>query len=644
LLVAGSAAFVIVLATLTGILATRTITFLGAAERWLADLRSGILSPAQPVHPEIVLVTITEDTLATLPYRSPLDRGLLVDTLIWLDEAEVRAVGIDILFDQRTEPDKDDRLKAVLEGLRAPVIVAWADEQDDLTPRQARFLNAYLSGVTVGLIALPIDPHDGIVRRFAADRRSGDRRIAGFAPAIAERLGLLVAEGETTIAFRPPPAADALPFRQFPIHLLPNLPPRWFADKIVLIGFDLPHADRHRTPFVAALGLERGSVPGVAIHGHALAQILDGRTPPGMTRPGEALVVLGSAAVALGIAALPVATALQIAIIVAVAASAWTIAFVLFAGLGSLVPLVSPSIAYAAAAVAGTAYFGSRARSQKRFIRDAFSRLTAPAVVEALLADPSHLRIGGEKRVISCVFTDIAGFTSMMERFDPEPVLAALNDYLDGMCRIVFDHGGTLNRFTGDGMYVMFGAPVDQPDHAQRAIRCAIAMDAFGRSFAAACRDRTLPFGITRIGVHSGPAIVGNFGGERAFDYTAHGDTVNTASRLEGANKAFGTTICASIDVVSACSGLLFRPTATVLLKGKAQPIQVFEPVAPESACSASLTDYIQAYTLMRDRELGAGEAFARLAAACPEDALIRFHAARLAAGQSGVTVEMTGK
>ena len=154
------------------------------------------------------------------------------------------------------------------------------------------------------------------------------------------------------------------------------------------------------------------------------------------------------------------------------------------------------------------------------------------------------------------LFTDLEGFTFYTESVAPALLVSTLNDYLDGVCAIAMDHGGTIDKIVGDAVHVMFNAPLDQLDHAARAVRCGLAIDAFAQRFAAdparlAAAGRV--FGVTRIGINTGRAVVGNFGGRRRFDYTAHGDAINTAARLEAANKMLGTRICvarATVDAV----------------------------------------------------------------------------------------------
>ena len=171
------------------------------------------------------------------------------------------------------------------------------------------------------------------------------------------------------------------------------------------------------------------------------------------------------------------------------------------------------------------------------------SRYFSPNLAERLACDADAIDLGGQRREIATLFTDIASFTTLVETLEPDVLEPLLNDYLTGMTEIVFAHDGTVAKIVGDALHVLFGAPGEQPDHATRAVVCALALDAYrARRSASAGATSGVALGATRIGVHAGPAIVGNFGGGRFFDYTAYGDTINVAARLEAANKQLGTS------------------------------------------------------------------------------------------------------
>ena len=163
-----------------------------------------------------------------------------------------------------------------------------------------------------------------------------------------------------------------------------------------------------------------------------------------------------------------------------------------------------------------------RARAQ-------LSRYFSPSLADRLAEATEDIDLGAQRRDVTSMFTDIAGFTTLAESLDPGLIAPLLNEYLAGMTGIVFDHAGTLVKISGDALNVLFGAPTEQPDHAARGVACAMALDTYAEEFRTRWRAKGVAFGITRIGINSGPALVGNFGGGRFFDYNAHGDTINTA-------------------------------------------------------------------------------------------------------------------
>jgi adenylate cyclase len=236
-------------------------------------------------------------------------------------------------------------------------------------------------------------------------------------------------------------------------------------------------------------------------------------------------------------------------------------------------------------------------RHQAERAHAALARYFSPNLARQLADEARALDLGGQRREVSAVFTDIAGFTGLVETLEAASLAALLNAYFTGMTDIVFAHGGTVAKVMGDAMLLLFGAPDDQPDHAARAVACALALDAFAEAFRAGHTARGSALGVTRISVHSGPALVGDFGGGRHFDYTAYGETINIAARLEAANKVLGTRLLVSAATAERIGGFLGRPVGDLLLRGCAQPVTAFEPLtadrvaAPPTGAAGRLVD-----------------------------------------------------
>ncbi|GJD53746.1 Regulator of RpoS [Methylobacterium crusticola] len=269
------------------------------------------------------------------------------------------------------------------------------------------------------------------------------------------------------------------------------------------------------------------------------------------------------------------------------------------------------------------------------------SRYFSPNLAERLAADASSLAPGGHRRDVASLFTDVAGFTSLVESLDPALLAELLNGYLALMTGIVFAHEGTVGKIVGDAIHVLFGAPGDQPDHASRAVACALALDEAAEAQRVRWRERGVDLGATRIGVHAGPAIVGNFGGDRFFDYTAYGDTINTAARLEAANKALGTRICISAAVAERAEGFRGRPIGDLVLRGKAEALRAFEPLSPAVYADPGTTRYGEAFDKLAAGDPAAMPAFASLVGLRADDHLASFHLRRLLNGESGTRIDL---
>lgn len=608
------------------------------------DVMVSTISPFTDPPQDIVVVAIDERTLAQFPYRSPIDRAFLARLVTKIASANPRAIGVDLLFDQPTETAKDAALENAIASAAVPVVLASAWASDGLTQKQLDHLAAFAPQAGRGLAALSRDPLDGVVRgAFPGRERDGEWQY-GFAPAMALAGGVTPArEREEMVWYR---TANAEPWKVpvYPAAAAMVAPPAWFENKFVLIGVDLPLEDRHPTPFVAIEGVQAGTLPGVVIHAHALARLIRGDrvTAPGWPAALALSILFGAAGAFAAWRPMPVA--MKPLAILGVLAVMWGVIALAFRNQAILLPGVPPSIIVLGVSVLVAFVAWRRDQEERRFLRRAFSQYVSPQVVDSIVANPEQLRLGGERRDVTCVFTDLEGFTGFSEELPPERLAEVLNTYLDEVCDLFVSHGATLDKVIGDAVVGFFGAPAGQDDQAVRAVRLALAVDDFSQGFRARMEGHGLRLGVTRIGIHCGPAIVGNFGGKRFFDYTAIGDTVNTAARLEGANKHIGTRICVSGEVAAKADSMLLRPSGVLYLKGKNEGVPTFEALnnSPENRMLSA--EWSVAWAQLASGCPEARESFTRLAQDRPHDRLAAFHLARLEAGLCSPDIRLAEK
>jgi len=267
------------------------------------------------------------------------------------------------------------------------------------------------------------------------------------------------------------------------------------------------------------------------------------------------------------------------------------------------------------------------------------SRYFSPQIAASLASDGNGMEV--HWREIATIFTDITGFTSLVETAAPEVLGAMLNEYVGGMTDVVFAHEGTVAKIIGDAIQILFNAPGEQPDYAARAIACAHDLDLWAQAFRERWKEKGVSFGATRIGVHAGPALVGNFGGSRFFDYTAYGDTINTAARLEAANKFLGTRICVSAAVAGATTDFKGRPVGDLMLRGRSEPLRAYEPLTAGAFEEPATGQYSDAFAKLEAGDVAAMPAFAALVGQHSDDALAGFHLRRLLNGAKGVRMQL---
>jgi adenylate cyclase len=234
-------------------------------------------------------------------------------------------------------------------------------------------------------------------------------------------------------------------------------------------------------------------------------------------------------------------------------------------------------------------------------VRSRFEQHLAPAVVRRILERPGLSKLSGERREVTALFTDVEGFTAMTHQVDPAILVNTLDSYFEGMATIIIAHGGMIDKIVGDAVHALFNAPNDLKDHPRKAIDCAIALRSWSELFRHCPEATKIGFGRTRIGVETGLAIVGDVGIRAKLDYTAHGNAVNIAARLEAANKELGSSICIGPVAASRYGESLLRPLGRIVIRGCDGAISVFEPSNSSAPASSGQTGVLAASSIWRD-------------------------------------------
>ena len=608
---------------------------------------ASIFAPSEAQEPEIIIVAVDEATLSRFAYRSPVDRAFLSTLLRQISAHEPKAIALDFLLDQPTEPDKDAMLHRTLRELKMPLVVSYIASPDTVTPEQKAFEDAMVPVGLRGLADLPTDQFDTARDVFPGAKVDG-RQIPGLAYLVAAKAGVRIQAVRKPIVWhgRPPPTqldSSPKPFKQISATVAGFMPDSWYRGKIVLIGSDVTLVDRHRTPYSVIYSGNEGQLPGIVIQAHALSQLLHNKPSPaaGWWLNFAVTLALALLGASLGVANAPLSV--RAAAILLLIPLFWAAGVALFHYSNTLVSLIAPTLALIVSFATLDSLGGREARRQRAFIQGAFSRYVSPKVVEKMVEDPSRMSLEGERREMTFLFTDIADFTTMSEKIESRELARLLNGYLDGMTSIVMKHGGMVDKFIGDAVFAIFNAPIDLPEHATKAVRCMLELDEFAQGYRAKQQAGGIDLGVTRVGVHSGVAVIGNFGSHARFTYTASGDAVNTAARIEGVNKYLGTRLCVSEATRQLCGGIVFRPAASVVLKGKSAALDLWEPLH-DDVRGDFLSAYQVAYDRLRQGAGGADLLFAGLRRDYPSDPLVRMYAERLNRGISGVEMVMSEK
>ncbi|MFK7843158.1 MAG: CHASE2 domain-containing protein [Sphingorhabdus sp.] len=565
-----------------------TTPLIQEAERALYDLRASVFAPEIEKDENIVMIVYNEDTLKLTGQRSPVDRTILAQALETIDAAGPKSIGIDILF---TMPqDDDDLLISAFKSMKTPTFLAYADpvENPEIAFAEHEFLQQFFEdarseNIQPTNIKLDTDS-DGVQRRWTPHR-------PGAPPFMAIALTTpnpKFAENSGAIRYHVPAETDVPVFDKFPIEsfadpAIADMLGSFIAGKHVLIGGDFIDRDRFETPIggLADIKGDDGKMIGLEVHAHMLAQLLNDDLPapvPNWSLWIGALIV----AICGGLSALIIGNAWKVGLVL-IGQFAFFLIFPFLLQNTGVDTLSLPAFGWGVGWLFGYASVGSAARTinskQRAFAQSALGKYLPKSIASEILKDPEKLALHGEKRKIFAVFTDLEGFTKLTHAIEPEMVATLLNDYLDRLSEVALQYGGTIDKFVGDALVTFWGAPISYPDDGERAARAAYALYLAGEEFRKNVPEGVPPIGRTRVGLHYGDAIVGNFGGEGRIQYTALGDAMNTAARLEAANKALDTKVLVSREAMERTGLDWYRPMGKITLRGRSTPVEVFEPI-----------------------------------------------------------------
>lgn len=559
--------------------------------------------------------------------------------------------------------DGDRRLAETIRG--RPVVLGLGldpERQADLAPHASVLVQgaSYLPGIWqaagvaappravadaaagLGVLALGGDV-DGRIRRVpllaagGAQLRPGlaieTARVAGQASAYVLARGNVLRVGRIVVPLPPdatlrllPPSGLVIESRTVSAADIDRADIRAaLAGRIVMIGGSAPELGGLRLVSGGAL------VPSVQRQASAVAQILTGIHP---RRPTSIELVEAIAIVLTAITCMALTLMLPMRMAGALAAAGvivWLAVCVgLLNGLQILLDPVAVPIALAGSFTLSAAFVAAQVRRREAALRRRFEQHLAPELVTRLAEDPSLLKLAGETREASILFTDVEGFTAMTERSDPALLIRVLDRYIDEMSAIIVAHGGMVEKIVGDGFHGLFNAPLDLPGHADKAVACARAIHAFSLRFAVEPEPSRLGFGRTRVGVETGDVIVGDVGGGTRLDYTAYGNAMNTAARLEAANKDLGSAICIGPGTAARLTDRsMLRPLGALAVRGRSEPMEVYD-IWPAAMTAGQRTTYLDA---LGSRDASALELLAR---ELPSDGALRETARRMRVSTHG--------
>ena len=645
-------------------LATAFLLDMFAATRARAVDLLLLARPARPATATVIVGVDERSAERLRPRYGPVaawPRSLYARALDAVREASPRLIGLAVLFDDPRAGD-DELAMALMraDNVITPVVAQGArafDPHPGVAQEFERFARPTPAvrdaGLDEGVVNVTA-ARDGVVRGLPLVLRVGQEEIPSFALAVVARYtrrekvidaarpgGPLYAAGRAIpiaerdsmlINFLGPPSdpRGGGPFRIIPlIDVLDGaFDLEWLQDKIVLVGFTTAGVDEHPTP---TTGDRR--MWGVEILGSAIETILHQR----FLRPAPRTAVVALILLLALLAGLVVARSRPswAALVVLAVLVLYVIAGSVVLEAGIILDLVVPPAALLlsfAVALADRVVFE---QAEQRRIREAMGRYLSPSVSRWVLADPRRLRLGGELREMTVLFSDLRNFTTHAHALAPETLVGLLNDHMTEMTAIVFRHDGVLAHYAGDGLEAFWNAPMTQPDHARRACSSALEMIAALAPLRLEFARRGWGQLDMGVGINTGSMIVGNLGSRDRLAYTAVGDPVNVASRIEGLSKEYGVhVVIGEATRHAAGDAFEYRFLDLVAVKGRAEPLQVYELLGPTGTIPPERREALARYdlgvTLYRSRRWAeATKLFEDLAAAAPDDGPIALYRRR---------------
>ncbi|MEK9136082.1 MAG: adenylate/guanylate cyclase domain-containing protein, partial [Bacteroidota bacterium] len=616
---------------------------------------------------DVVIVEISEESFKSLPEKWPWPRSYYARLIRNLKTAGARAVGIDLILSSSVlGPQDNDELRAAIHETGIVVLAGKVPQKEadyNIVTANENYGNMFFNvDSCLGAVNVLSDA-DGVLRRYQPMWANNTNLLIpafGFGvldkhyglPALsivenfADHFVFIHAEipkyDATTFlinfygpagTFRRVNFVDVIDDEtlttieeaqtEAEINLFSDpdigyLQSGVFKDKIVIVGSMAPE-EHDLFPVSFARGQQAGDnlMYGVEIHANVIENVLRNDFITKQSTTTEVLAVFFFTIVTFLVTSGLKSSKTRHAFLVELNGFLFVLAEVFVVGYAALIlfnkhnyllTAISPILAVLAGYVSSTVYHFVVERKQRMLIKSMFSTYVNPTVVEELIVNPEKLKLGGERRELTVLFSDIEGFTTLSEGMPPEQLVGLLNEYLSAMTEIIFRKDGTLDKYEGDAIMAFWGAPIPQPDHALRACLSALEMQEKLHSIRSEWRQQEKPALNVRVGINTGEMVVGNMGGMGKFDYTVIGDSVNLASRLEGANKQYKTGIMVSERTYELVQGKIRgRELDLIAVKGRSAPLKIFELLrlndgGVDATLEAFLTIYEEGLKLYRER------------------------------------------